>query len=108
MCGRDGLGGAREDTNLKIPAGGGNTIPSKGNRELELHNYERQLQGLPPVNKISARDQLDFQVAGKYTGSYSNRSLGPAGSYGTYKQGDIESNGSKDFIYKDGNWVPLA
>ena len=40
----------RGDPNTEIPAGDGNTIPSATKRELQIHNFERQLEGLPPVN----------------------------------------------------------
>ena len=42
----------RGDPNTEIPAGDGNTIPSATKRELQIHNFERQLEGLPPVNKL--------------------------------------------------------
>ena len=39
--------------------------------------------------------------AGEYTGSYSNRSLGPLGSHGYYKIGDREGG----FIKTANGWV---
>ena len=54
-------------------------------------------------------DQNNYSsIAGTRTGAFSNRTLGPAGSYGVYMDGDIESNGTQKFIRKNSKWVPLA
>ena len=44
--------------------------------------------------------------AGEYTGSYSNRSLGPDGTHGYWKEGDVVNDGEKDMILTGGSWVP--
>ena len=47
--------------------------------------------------------------AGEYTGSYSNRSLGPDGTLGYWKEGDVVNTGGfdgKDMIFTGGSWVP--
>mgnify|MGYP003117678351 CR=1 FL=1 len=55
------------------------------------------------------KDKAD--IAGNYTGKYSNRQLQPDGTYGYPKEGDKVNTGGtkgKDFIYQGGNWIPLA
>ena len=48
----------RNDPNAEIPAGGGNKIPSATKRELEIHNYQRQMEGLPPVKNLPDQSSL--------------------------------------------------
>jgi|TARA_Y100001963_G_C6739072_1_gene427965 hypothetical protein len=48
-------------------------------------------------------------MAGENTGSYSNRSLGPDGTHGYWKEGDVVNTGGtsgKDMIFTGGSWVP--
>ena len=48
-------------------------------------------------------------MAGENTGSYSNRSLGPAGTHGVWKKGDVQNTGGtsgKDFIFTGREWIP--
>ena len=53
--------GLFNNPNLEIPAGGGNKIPSGSKRELEMLNYERQLEGLPPLDKLPNQSKEDLQ-----------------------------------------------
>ena len=55
-----GLRDVRNNPKLKIPAGGGNTIPSAANRELEILNYERQLEGLSPLGATNQPATVDL------------------------------------------------
>ena len=48
-------------------------------------------------------------MAGENTGSYSNRSLGPDGTHGFWKTGDVVNTGGtsgKDMIFTGREWVP--
>ena len=48
-------------------------------------------------------------MAGENTGSYSNRSLGPDGTHGFWKTGDVVNTGGfdgKDMIFTGKEWVP--
>ena len=43
--------------------------------------------------------------AGTYTGSFSNRSLGPDGTHSYWQKGDVVNNGGVDFIFTGSDWV---
>ena len=77
----------RSDPNTEIPAGGGNKIPSATKRELEIHNFQRQLEGLPPVKKLPDQSSLSGgdMVAAATSGGLTGVGATPVGPIGGVK-----------------------
>jgi len=89
----------RNDPNVDIPAGAGNTIPSATKRELQIHNFERQLEGLPPVKKLPDQSSIGVSDSLAAAGNLGGLGTGTAApSYFNIKSPETFGAPSQDAV----------